>query len=149
MQDCANICNGRNGCTGFEYAEGPSAHGACGTYTGGRSNFRQDENRLSAGSNWRSCMKRSALICPPGFEAVSVNLDGVGKRWAYPHPYSGRTMQDCANICNGRNGCTGFEYAEGPSAHGACGTYTGGTSNFRRNENRLSAGSNWRSCMKR
>jgi len=91
---------------------------------------------------------RSSPICPSGYEAVSVNLDGKGKLWAHPHPDSSRTIQDCANICNWRNGCTGFEYAEGPRSHGGCGTYTGGTSNYRQDENRLALESNWRSCMK-
>ena len=87
-------------------------------------------------------------ICPSGYDAVATNLDGTGKRWAQPHPSASRTIQQCADICNARGGCTGFEYADGPREHGACGTYTGGESNQRANEDRLAAGANWRSCLK-
>merc|ERR1711871_1523779 len=143
-EECAGICDAREGCTGFEYAEGPSEHGACGTYTGGDSNKEGDENRLTLDSNWRSCIKNPPPpppapppICPEGYEAVTENLDGTGKVWSKPHPDPNRSMADCEAICNSREGCTGFEYAEGPSEHGACGTYTGGDSNKKGDENRL------------
>ena len=145
--DCARICDSRSGCTGFEYAEGTHQTGACGTYTGGESNVMKNENRLKKGSNWRSCQKNP--ICPEGYMAIAQNLDGKGKVWSKPHPDKGRTISDCANICNGRNGCTGFEYAEGARETGACGTYTGGKSNVRKDEKRLEKGSNWRSCQLR
>jgi len=86
-------------------------------------------------------------ICPAGYSAIDQNLDGTGKVWSQPHPDASRTIEDCAAICNDRSGCTGFEFAAGPSEHGACGTYTGGSSNIRGDEGRTSVGSNWRSCM--
>ena len=86
--------------------------------------------------------------CGEGYEANSDNLDGAGKLWSQPHPLATRTKADCAQICSDRVGCTGFEYAEGASEHGACGTYTAGTANIKGDENRLSADSNWRSCVK-
>ena len=86
--------------------------------------------------------------CPEGYDTVAQNLDGSGKKWAQPHPDGHRTLQQCADICNDRIGCTSFEYANGPQAHGACGTYTGGSSNIKKNENRERAGSKWFSCIK-
>ena len=72
-----------------------------------------------------------------------------GKEWSQPHPSASRTIQECADICNQRSGCTGFEYAEGESEHGACGTYTGwGGTNKQKDEKRLAKNSNWRSCVK-
>jgi hypothetical protein len=146
IYECAKICDRRSGCTGFEYAKGPRATGACGTYTGGISNIRNDEKRLEKRSNWLSCQKDP--ICPEGYTAISENLDGKGKVWSKPHPDKSRTIDDCARICDGRNDCTGFEYAEGPHETGACGTYSGGNCNVQRNEGRLKTRSNWRSCQK-
>jgi len=154
ISDCAWICDRRRDCTGFEYAEGASETGACGTYTGGESNVQKDEQRLDNGSNWRSCQKDpicpkgDIAICPEGYTAISQNLDGKGKFWSKPHPLESRTKDDCAKICDSRSGCTGFEYAEGADETGACGTYTGGDSNVMKDEGRLQIGSNWKSCQK-
>jgi len=90
--------------------------------------------------------KMDCGVCPAGYEAISQNLDGAGKQWSPVD--TGRSIDDCATICDNRAGCTGFEYAEGPTHHGGCGTYTGGNGNIYGNENRLASGSNWRSCMK-
>ena len=87
-------------------------------------------------------------LCPSGYDAVSENLDGTGKEWAQPHPDSSRTIYDCASICDERQDCTGFEFAEGVSDTGACGTYTGGDGNRLKDEGRLDSDSNWRSCIK-
>lgn len=81
-----------------------------------------------------------------GYEAIAHDLNGEGMIWALPHPDTTRTIEQCAAICDGRSGCTGFEYAEGQESRGACGTYTGGESNRGSDEDRLSIGSNWRSC---
>jgi len=81
-------------------------------------------------------------ICPSGFDAISNNLDGEGKKWASDK--SSRTVQECANICKDRYGCTGFEYNE---KNGGCGTYTGGSINVQQDEGRLYAASEWRSCL--
>ena len=86
--------------------------------------------------------------CGEGYEANSDNLGGAGMLWSQPHPLESRTKADCAQICSDRVGCTGFEYAEGASEHGACGTYTAGTANIKGDGSRLSADSNWRSCVK-
>jgi len=92
--------------------------------------------------------KASDATCPAGYQGIPNNLDGEGKEWAQPHPDSSRTAEECASICNAREGCTSFEYAKGASETGACGTYTGGDSNVFSDENRLDAGSNWISCVK-
>ena len=82
-----------------------------------------------------------------GYDTVPNDLDGNGKRWSLPlDPH--RSLQQCADICNDRSGCTSFEYANGPEEHGACGTYTGGDSNIKEDTNRDQAGSNWFSCIK-
>ena len=86
-------------------------------------------------------------ICPSGYYAVSEDLDGTGKEWAQPHPDSSRTIDDCASICDERQGCTGFEFAEGDSETGSCGTYTGGHENRQNDAGRLDSDSNWRSCI--
>merc|ERR1719174_2592498 len=71
-------------------------------------------------------------FCPDGYYSVAQNLDGSGKKWSQPHPDPNRSMDECAAICDSRHGCTGYEYAEGPKEHGACGTYTGGNSNIKK-----------------
>merc|ERR1711966_379633 len=93
-------------------------------------------------------LTNAPLICPAGYTAIQYNLDGTGKVWSQPHPEPSRTVAACGHICDARTGCTGFEYAEGPSEHGACGTYTGGQDNVHADEGRLNEGSNWRSCLK-
>lgn len=87
-------------------------------------------------------------VCPEGYDSVNENLDGEGKVWSLPHPKPDRTLQECANLCSTRDGCTGFEYANGENEHGACGTYTAGDDNLKDNENRKRATSNWYSCVK-
>ena len=87
-------------------------------------------------------------MCPSGYDAVSEDVGGTGKEWAQPHPDSSRTINDCASICDERQGCTGFEFAEGDLETGACGTYTGGDGNKQNDEGRLDSDSNWRSCIK-
>ena len=87
-------------------------------------------------------------ICPSGYTPINENLSGSGMLWALPNPDPSRTLQQCADICNNRSGCTSFEYSNGPQEQGACGTYTGGDSNIRENENRTQPGSNWFSCVR-
>jgi len=86
--------------------------------------------------------------CPWGYNGISQNLDGSGKEFVQPHSDSSRTIQDCANVCSSRQGCTSFEFAIGNTETGACITYTGGDSNVRNDENRLSQDASWRSCVK-
>jgi len=87
-------------------------------------------------------------LCPAGYFSIDQNLDGAGKVWSKPHPHASRTLQQCADICNERDGCTSFEYANGKSETGACGTYNGGSSNIKADEKRKRKESNWYSCMK-
>jgi hypothetical protein len=95
------------------------------------------------------CQPRdNSINCPWGYNGISQNLDGSGKAFAQPHSDSSRTIQDCANLCSSRQGCTSFEFAIGNTETGACITYTGGDSNVRNDENRLSQDANWRSCVK-
>jgi len=95
------------------------------------------------------CQPRdNSIRCPWGYNGISQNLDGVGKEFEQPHSDSSRTIQDCANVCSSRQGCTSFEFAIGNTETGACITYTGGDSNVRNDENRLSQDANWRSCVK-
>jgi len=141
VQECADLCDSNSECFGFEYGinYAPSA------------SYEPRDCQLQSSAAYQSCggtkynldffLKMNA-ICPSGFEAISFNLDGEGKTWAQSD--SSRTIQDCANICKGRIGCTGFEYNEND---GRCGTYTGGTSNVQQDESRLDAGSIWRSCL--
>ena len=90
----------------------------------------------------------SKWLCPSGYKSVAQGLDGTGKEWSQPHPDGNRTLQQCADICSDRSGCTSFEYANGPDHHGACGTYTGGDSNLGQDKGADLAGSNWYSCVK-
>ena len=90
-----------------------------------------------------------AGLCPDGYKIVAQQLDGAGKEWSQPHPDANRTLQQCADICSDRGGCTSFEFANGPHHHGACGTYTGGDSNLGRDKGAADlAGLNWYSCVK-
>merc|ERR1719499_2611387 len=101
--------------------------------------------------NWPEEVQQISLIkvnCTSGYDAISENLDGNGKEIAQPHPDSSRTIQDCAHICNDRDGCTSFEFASGNSETGACITYTGGLQNVRDDDSRLARDASWRSCVK-
>ena len=92
-----------------------------------------------------------AFTCPSGYDAVSEDLGGTGQEWAQPNPDSSRTISDCASICDERQGCTGFEFAEGDFwIIGSCGTYTGGDGNKLDDDGRLrlDSASAWRSCIK-
>ena len=79
--------------------------------------------------------------CPDGYESVAQDLHGIGKDWSQPKTDPNRSLQQCADICNDRSGCTSFEYHNGPTGHGACGTYTGGNRNIKGDRNRDQAGS--------
>merc|ERR1711939_1287988 len=68
-------------------------------------------------------------ICPSPFVSAFHDMSGDGKVWEQPHPDPSRTIEDCGAVCEARDGCTGFEFAEGPSETGACGTYTAGSAN--------------------
>ena len=94
-------------------------------------------------------------ICPPGFRAIPDYLDGATEEWAQPHPKRGRTIQECAKLCHGRSGCTGFRYGQhkpgGAAMNGACATYTGGETNVIREQTQpdyLAAAADWRNCLK-
>ena len=76
----------------------------------------------------------------------SEDLHGDGK--TFHGIDSSRTIEDCAEVCNAREGCTGFEYAESGIKQGQCATYTGGENNIRKDENRNAEFSIWRSCLK-
>lgn len=105
-----------------------------------------DLAKISIGASLESA--KLCGVCPLGYKAISQDLDGDGQLWASPNPDPQRTLENCASICNTRDGCTSLEFAEGPIDHGACGTYTGGASNIGSESNRLAHNSNWRSCVK-
>lgn len=88
--------------------------------------------------------------CPIGYLVLPYNLDGAGKLWD-----SGtHTAQSCANLCTNRMRCSSFEYASAGERKGRCGTFTGGYTNLRNNENRNIWASQedhhtvWRSCVR-
>jgi len=85
--------------------------------------------------------------CPAGYTAIAQNLDGAGKVVAPSNEW--RTIENCADFCNSRSGCTSFEFgAPGRHHQGDCITYTGGQGNYRNTEDRLGLWANWRSCVK-
>ena len=87
--------------------------------------------------------------CPEGYDTVAQDLYGPGKKVSQPDPDPNRSLQQCADICNDRSGCTGFEYSNGPYKPGKCLTYTGGDSDIIDvNLDRDQADSNWFSCIK-
>ena len=88
-------------------------------------------------------------FCPEGYESITNDLDGAGKKWEQPHPDSKRTMEQCASVCDARQGCTSFEFSYRGSEMGSCGTYTGGQSNVGKDDGRNQMGSKWRSCVKK
>ena len=64
--------------------------------------------------------------CGCGFKHTSSNLDGMGKSFSFP----GKGIENCANSCRLRQGCTGFEYNHAGQENYKCATYTGGSSNI-------------------
>jgi hypothetical protein len=160
IQQCAYVCDIREGCTGFEFyfVQGEAFSGFCGTYTGGDTNIQAGLS--SAG--WRSCVidpattaptttttvsgQTSAMTsttqahsgpCPAGYEASEYNLDGATKEWALAD-----TIAICGTTCDNRAGCTSFEFTESV-AGGLCGTYTEGASNIQGNLQ----SAEWQSCI--
>ena len=136
---CATRCLVKDHCEAF-YLESSVCHLA-------RSDCLREVKQVNSSSR-AVFVDESKWLCPDGYKIVNQDLDGTGKEWSLPHPDSNRTLQQCADICTARSGCTSFEYANGPSSHGACGTYTGGNSNLNGNHNRNSVSSNWYSCIK-
>ena len=88
--------------------------------------------------------------CPDGYDSIAQDLEGPGKLWSQPETDPNRSIQQCADICNDRSGCTSFEYADGETEKGACATYTGGDSNIQDvvDQNRTHPTSIWFSCIK-
>ena len=84
-----------------------------------------------------------AEICPLGYYSIDQNLSGLGWELAQPYTDPSRSLQDCADICNHRSGCTSFKYHPRWTI---CNTYTGGDSNIM---NRSQSGSNWFSCVRK
>jgi DNA-binding protein H-NS len=156
VEDCAQICANRLGCTSFEFFFEARAglKGHCGTYIGGESNIKA--RKQSRG--WRGCLADIAdepevtpepvVPCPSGFSRVPNNLDGqrsVDKKWHLAGNPAKRTLSKCASFCRKRSGCTGFEYFSGPGKHhGLCGTYTKGIKNIITGQ---MAQNEWQSCV--
>merc|ERR1712216_451923 len=86
----------------------------------------------------------SDYVCPSGYAAVNKNLDGTSKEFS---TNALSQAQDCADICNGRFGCTGFEYGNDEGGPLKCATYTGGESDYWNDEVLLEDAA-WHSCMK-
>jgi hypothetical protein len=151
LDQCANICSGRLGCTGFEFFKGPGVYtGFCGTYTAGVKNV---QTGVKSTKNWQSCLEDrhqtdstagpTTQVCPAGYSLSEYDLAGLGKSWA-PADTS-RTIAQCGEICGARAGCTGFEFFEGEAAYkGHCATYTGGDANVRTGKMQATG---WRSCV--
>ena len=53
IEKCANECNNRHMCTGFEYNQKGDANYECHTYTNGLENILPDLQH----PNWTSCIK--------------------------------------------------------------------------------------------
>jgi len=142
VEECSVLCDDMDDCWAFEY----------GVNYGGSGQYKAGDCQLQSSASVSDCdgahynldlyIKWAHNICPSGFDAISNNLAGEGKTWASDK--SSRTVQECANICKDRYGCTGFEYNE---KDGHCGTYTGGSINVQQDEGRLYAASEWRSCL--
>ena len=94
-------------------------------------------------------------LCPKGYISISENLDHSNGNIAahydddkeFAEPDANRTVQQCAEICNERWGCTGFEYGNGEDVRGECVTYRYGYRNVKEYENRNHEGSEWYSCV--
>lgn len=78
------------------------------------------------------------MHCGCGFKYISSDLEGNGKSFSFP----GQGIENCANTCRLRGGCTGFEYNHDGNENYKCGTYTGGHSNI---NGPLKSG--WTSCI--
>ena len=64
--------------------------------------------------------------CGCGYHQITENLDGEGKDFSFP----GQGVENCAEACNQRSGCTSFEYNHGGNENYKCGTYNGGNNNI-------------------
>ena len=90
------------------------------------------------------CFVLVATQCPNGYEAIAENLEGTDAEW--PQTRMWQTLQDCADTCDDRGGCTGFEYYT--TGYRQCGFYTGGDTNIREDEGRDLSISERYSCIK-
>jgi len=59
--------------------------------------------------------------CGCGYRFSNEDIHGEGKQFTHP----GKNIEDCANACSKRPGCTGFEFDYKGNHDYACGTYTG------------------------
>ena len=83
-----------------------------------------------------------ATQCPNGYEAIAENLVPTTVEWSQPE----QTLQDCADTCDDRGRCTGFEYYT--TGYRQCGFYTGGDTNIGEDEGRDLSISERYSCIK-
>jgi len=144
IEQCKDSCCANSQCKSFDYYKQSSqcdlSYSSASDVGGLKTNY--------AGNPYDHYALDRDTSCPWGYNGISQNLDGSGKEFVQPHSDSSRTIQDCANVCSSRQGCTSFEFAIGNTETGACITYTGGDSNVRNDENRLSQDASWRSCVK-
>ena len=87
-----------------------------------------------------------ATQCPNGYEAIAENLEGTDVKWVH-WSQPGQTLQYCADTCDDRGRCTGFEY-HNQWGGTACGFFTGGDTNIGEDEGRDLSTSERYSCIK-
>ena len=78
--------------------------------------------------------------CGCGYRYSTLDLSGADNLESFP----GQGIENCANTCNARKGCTSFEYNHAGNDNYYCGTYTAGDSNVQKGNQ----SPQWTSCIK-
>lgn len=142
IENCANECNQREGCTSFEYNHEGNWDYRCATFTGGQSNLYGVREKTHL--DWQTCV---VVPCDPkcgcGYKYSPKDIDFEGKAWFYP----GEGVELCAALCTQEEGCTGFEYNFSGTEDYKCGLYTGGASNLRDAREGGTQHAGWLTCV--
>merc|ERR1719336_2016590 len=133
VDECANLCNGLDGCVGFQYGTNarsgwclPVGEGCSGT--GGNANWNFYDLASSCSFEGDSTTETpetstdSPADCAPTFEADCKEYGSV-RMAQYNGDY---TAEQCAEICEGLSGCAGFQLGVGGKRAGDCLPVTAG-----------------------
>jgi len=114
VDECATLCDARDDCRGFEYGVD---YGGTGIMQAGhcRLNSSSDTSRCNGEKNNQDFYAKKEESRPV-LEFERIVKTCVKDHNLILHP--DRTVDECATLCNNKNGCEGFEYGV---AHDGCG----------------------------
>merc|ERR1719510_2935203 len=128
VMECARLCDARDDCHAFEYGV---AHGGSGSYKAKDCQLQSSaklENCDGAHHNLDLYIKTEPSTAPTPATTPGPSLDTPGYMHVYQGcvnganlvKYTGKSVMECARLCDARDDCHAFEYGV---AHGGSGSY--------------------------